>query len=122
MAYKDPIKQKEAARRHYDLNKAKIIARAAVHKKATRTRAKAVLAEYKAAKGCVDCGEKDPVVLDFDHRDPTLKSFNVSMGAAVYSRANLMKEVEKCDVRCANCHRRITHTRRAAAVGTIAVS
>lgn len=56
---------------------------------------------------CVDCGENDPIVLDFDHlRD---KEHNIS--ALVYGGNNLetlIKEVEKCVIRCANCHRKKT--------------
>jgi proline-rich tail region repeat protein len=54
--------------------------------------------------GCVDCGEGDPVVLDFDHRRdkrehvPRLANFG-------YSVSTLEAEIAKCDVRCANCHR-----------------
>lgn len=58
---------------------------------------------------CVDCGERDPVVLDFDHVSG-VKRFNVA--GEVYRSANLAKiqaEVAKCDVRCSNCHRRKTN-------------
>lgn len=58
---------------------------------------------------CVDCGESDPIVLQFDHREPSEKSGNVS---ALISRGNswsrVLAEIEKCDVRCANCHMRRT--------------
>ena len=56
---------------------------------------------------CVDCGEGDPIVLEFDHRDPKNKLF--ALGAAVglgYSLVRVIDEIEKCDVRCANCHRK----------------
>ena len=43
--------------------------------------------------------------MDFDHRDPTQKSFNVMTGRAMLmSRPRLMAEIEKCDIVCANCH------------------
>jgi hypothetical protein len=57
---------------------------------------------------CVDCGEKDPLVLDFDHVRGT-KKMNV---AAMIQRGNSVQaiedEIKKCDVRCSNCHRRKT--------------
>lgn len=60
---------------------------------------------------CVDCGEKDPVVLEFDHTSGR-KRFNISHaihdGRAINS---VQDEIRKCEVRCANCHRRITARR-----------
>lgn len=56
---------------------------------------------------CVDCGEDDPVVLDFDHRSGKRDSVSGLMGQG-YTLATIKAEVAKCDVRCANCHRRKT--------------
>ena len=44
--------------------------------------------------------------MDFDHRDPSTKLFNLMTGRAMLmSDQKLMAEVAKCDVVCANCHR-----------------
>jgi hypothetical protein len=77
----------------------------------SRASRKAYISEYKATHPCVDCGESDPVVLDFDHRDPAEKSFAIS-SARNTSMRQLIAEIAKCDVRCANCHRRRTHRER----------
>jgi hypothetical protein len=55
---------------------------------------------------CADCGETfSPHVMDFDHRDPLKKSFNItSSRAMLMSRPRLLAEIEKCDIVCANCH------------------
>lgn len=55
---------------------------------------------------CADCaGVFSPWVMDFDHRDPSRKSFNVMSGRAMLmSRSRLMAEIDKCDIVCANCH------------------
>lgn len=67
------------------------------------------LVEYKRAHPCVDCGENDPLVLDFDHIDPTEKSVSISTAIARYYKLDAIKqEIEKCEIRCANCHRRKT--------------
>jgi hypothetical protein len=66
---------------------------------------------YKVEKGCVDCGyNQSPVALDLDHLGDKYK--NVSdMIQTGYGLARIMKEVAKCEVRCANCHRIVTQQR-----------
>ena len=56
---------------------------------------------------CLDCGVADPLVLQFDHRSPKTRDIGwfVSSGSPAQRVA---EELEKCDVRCANCHRRRT--------------
>lgn len=65
---------------------------------------------YFAGHPCVDCGETDPVVLDFDHVRGK-KEENVGTMTRGYALRNIQSEVAKCEVRCANCHRRITAKR-----------
>ena len=61
--------------------------------------------DYLTTHPCVDCGESDPVVLEFDHRGD--KEFNIGSAlVTAISVDRLAAEVAKCDVRCANCHRR----------------
>lgn len=62
---------------------------------------------YLGEHACVDCGESDPVVLQFDHvRD---KRNNVStMLRGGFAWSTVLAEIEKCEVRCGNCHRRKT--------------
>ena len=65
--------------------------------------------EYLLKHPCVVCGEEDPVVLDFDHRPRVRKFAAVSvMLRDRYSWKRIKAEIAKCDVRCANCHRRKT--------------
>ena len=64
---------------------------------------------YLCFHSCVDCGEKDILVLEFDHKDRKQKDFDISsMYRLGYSVDKLVNEISKCDVRCANCHRRKT--------------
>lgn len=55
---------------------------------------------------CADCGGRfEPHQMDFDHRDPSTKSFNLMSGRSMLmSTAKLRAEAAKCDVVCANCH------------------
>jgi hypothetical protein len=65
------------------------------------TRNAQVLIEYFSRHPCIDCGNDDVRVLEFDHfRD---KEFNVSKLRAV-AKQRLLDEIDKCEVRCSNCH------------------
>lgn len=64
--------------------------------------------DYLKNHSCVDCGESDILVLQFDHRDPRTKRFNLSNASSRYSLEEVMEEIAKCDVVCANCHCRRT--------------
>ena len=65
-----------------------------------------ILEKLKEANGCMDCGETNLVVLDFDHRDPQSKLFGISnTRSSKYSWDEFVAEIDKCDVVCANCHR-----------------
>ncbi len=73
--------------------------------------------EFKLERGCADCGfNKHPAALEFDHRPGTVKEFGISQLRSCWKRswlkAAILKEIEKCDVVCANCHRVRTCARK----------
>ena len=93
-------------RSHYQSNKRQYLDRNA----RTSARHRALTRSAKL-RPCVDCGVQYPYyVMDFDHRDGETKSFILSDVSRVTSKS-LMREIEKCDVVCANCHRERTHQR-----------
>ena len=62
--------------------------------------------DYLLEHPCIDCGESNPAVLDFDHREMSTKYKGIC--ELVRNHANLEKiqeEINKCDIRCSNCHR-----------------
>lgn len=63
--------------------------------------------EYLWQHPCVDCWERDPVVLEFDHRGGKQETVS-NMLLNYCDWARIQHELSKCDVRCANCHRRRT--------------
>lgn len=69
--------------------------------------------EFLRTHPCTDCGEGDPVVLDFDHLPGQPKRFEIAraINASTRSWATISAEIEKCEVVCANCHRRRTARR-----------
>lgn len=67
---------------------------------------------YKSIHPCVDCGENDPIVLEFDHVTEQ-KNFNISDAVKWgYALKRILAEIELCEIRCANCHRRVTYFRQ----------
>lgn len=83
-----------------------------------RQRKMELIRSFKEARGCAVCGERDWVVLDLDHRDPSTKHPRLKAGHggakdfAHLSFEALAAELEKCDVLCSNDHRRKTRERR----------
>jgi hypothetical protein len=64
-----------------------------------------ILQRYKLWSGCIVCGYKENArALEFHHRDPATKAFNVSERKG-YAWKRTKDEVRKCDVICSNCHK-----------------
>ncbi|KUI11534.1 hypothetical protein AU193_19190 [Mycobacterium sp. GA-1285] len=74
--------------------------------------AKAYVLQYLLTHPCVDCGEEDTVVPEFDHVTGNKLRDVGSMARAGWNLAAIQAEIAKCEVRCANCHRRVTAHRR----------
>jgi hypothetical protein len=68
--------------------------------------------EYLREHPCVDCGETDPIVLEFDHVNGEKHAEIANMLRSGRTWERIWEEVQKCEVRCANCHRRITARRQ----------
>ncbi len=65
----------------------------------------------KLQRGCYHCGYNENAgALDFHHRDPDKKS-NLVPQLIDSKPRTLWREIEKCDVLCARCHREITNPR-----------
>ena len=98
------------SKNHYDENLDYYKAKAAVSNPAKVARNKAYIFEYLTKNSCVDCGESDLEVLQFDHKVMVMSgSGGVRVSCLMSSSlARLQEEVAKCDVRCANCHVRQT--------------
>ena len=110
MPFNDPIKQRAASRRHYAKHRDKVIASAKEYSAKARVRIRAFITTHLKTNPCVDCGETDAIVLEFDH--VLGKDFNISDAARKgVSMKKLKDEIAKCEVRCSNCHRRKTYER-----------
>jgi hypothetical protein len=111
MAYRDPARQLEYARKHYRQHKAAYLER----NNKRRAEMRAYVRELKESTSCADCKNDYPhYVMDFDHRDTSTKCDIVSKLMSNLSWKRLREEIEKCDIVCANCHRIRTFARRVA--------
>jgi hypothetical protein len=83
-------RRRESGRRYYARNRNHVI-------------------EYLRTHPCLDCGESDPVVFEFDHLDRTAKTNEISnLIRQGWALERLKLEMSRCVVRCAHCHRRKT--------------
>lgn len=67
-----------------------------------RTETKTRLLKYLSEHPCVDCGEDNPVVLEFDHMGEKKLAISQMQN---YKWESVLEEINKCLIRCANCHR-----------------
>lgn len=66
--------------------------------------------ERKSDRGCNQCDESDAACLDLHHPDPESK--DRAVGELItygYGKDRLRKELDQCEVLCANCHRAHHH-------------
>lgn len=110
-----PSNKPDYQRAYYERNREKVKRQAAECNRRKRESHRKMTHEYLLAHPCVDCGEGDPVVLEFDHRNPAEKSFNIGEALGkTWQWEKIAAEIQKCDIRCANCHRRRTARQRSA--------
>lgn len=106
MAYKNIEDRKAASKRHYYANKAKYMERNKKYKISIR----AYVHDLKEKTPCADCQLNYPYyVMDFDHLDD--KENAISFLSATGRIGALKREIQKCEIVCANCHRKRTHER-----------
>jgi hypothetical protein len=94
---------------HYLANRQRYIDAEARRKQARAEERMVYLIDFFRSHPCVDCGESDPMVLEFDHVG--VKKFNVAKGLRDRPWQSALDEIEQCEVVCANCHRRRTASR-----------
>ena len=112
MPYLRKEDQAASSKKHYEANKEKIKARSKIWSKKQRIKNREFIKEFKSKNPCVDCGESNPLVLDFDHVRGEKKRNISDMAHACCSIDTILEEMEKCDIRCSNCHRIATYNRK----------
>ena len=96
-------------REHHAANKSRYVEWAGARRRLLLSQNIELLLEFLALHPCADCGEVDPLVLEFGHLGD--KEFAISRGLRQKSWQSILVEVARCEVVCANCHRRRTALR-----------
>jgi hypothetical protein len=102
-----PSAASHISRRHYQMHKQEYMERA--------KRRKLVLKRWvnwiKRVLGCARCPERHPACLDFHHPDPTVKEATINQLVNCGNADRIRREIAKCILLCANCHRKEHHAR-----------
>jgi len=92
----------------YEKNKDYQKENASRHRTEYQQRGREYVWDYLSTHPCIKCGESDPHALEFHHTRGN-KTIEVSKLIGRGSSLETLKaEIEKCDVLCANCHRKLT--------------
>ena len=92
----------------YARNKESHKARTGKNRDEHKLKVRSFVFNYLLENPCIDCGETNPHVLEFDHvRGIKDKAVSVAIKNG-WSMERVKKEIDKCDVRCSNCHKKKT--------------
>lgn len=102
--------QKKRSQVWHSKNKDAVCERSKRNREIRNDKARAYIIEYLTQHPCVDCDERNLMKLEFDHLgDKETAIAKLLQQSAALSR--IIKEINKCEVVCANCHRVRTYTR-----------
>ncbi len=95
----------------YENNKERHLENVHERKRKMRDEAREYVWNYLKTHPCVLCGESDPIVLEFHHiGDKEIAISELAYGGHPIER--IVEELSRCQVLCANCHRRLTMKER----------
>lgn len=100
--------QNRKNKEHYEKYKDEYKVRREARKKRLINENRNFLCQYLEKRFCVDCGENDKVVLQFDHLIREDKKYYISRMMYDFTWEQILEEINKCEVVCGNCHLRRT--------------
>lgn len=93
---------------YYESNRETYCQKARSNNTKYKKRNRDFVSHYKSEKGCKFCKENSAICLDFHHKDPKIKDWNISIMCNGSSSIETIKaEMKKCIVICSNCHRKL---------------
>ena len=100
---------KKYQKKYYERNKGYYREKARQRKKELRKWLQAI----KSDLACIQCGETHPACLVFHHRNPDEKDIDIPKAVnSGWGKKRILTEIEKCDILCAHCHRKLHYTLR----------
>lgn len=94
----------EMQHKWYLKNKEKVKANAVKRNKEQKLKNIEFVLLLLKSKCCEDCGESNPIVLEFHHLSDKLYNVSTLIGNS-WSHNKIKTEIEKCKVLCSNCHK-----------------
>jgi len=99
------LRLKQVTRHYYQQHRKEVISSQMRYRQLRVERARRYVLDYLSHQSCVDCDNSDIRVLEFDHTRGKKSASIAHMIAHGVSITRLQREIDKCSVRCANCHR-----------------
>lgn len=101
--------QRKQQRKWYQRNKERHKANMIENRLNNMAKGREFIWNYLSSHPCVDCGESDPRVLEFDHVRGEKRATVTRLVRNGFSIKIIKKEIAKCVIRCANCHKKKTY-------------
>lgn len=95
------------SRKYYKDNQKKHVVEITKRKKKVILENRKLLFDFYSTHPCIDCGETDVYALQLDHLRDKDMAVSKCVGRG-WSKERLLKEIDKCVVRCASCHHKKT--------------
>lgn len=112
MAYKNKNDEAAYQSAHYQKNKELYKERAKKSREIVRSRNKEYVRKIKESNPCIDCGKfYHYSQMDFDHIEDNKIDGIAKMVNSSIKIERIQKEIDKCELVCANCHRLRTWNR-----------
>lgn len=99
--------QNKDSRKHYAANRGRYVHKA----REAKWKVREWFEQMMLGRGCENCGEDHPAVLDFHHEEGKEFTISSAVGDGLSIR-RIEEEIKKCTILCSNCHRKHHYNER----------